>query len=192
MYSTAATTGGEGDGGTLSEGLFGSVNVEPSGAEWYRSQLTQADMKLAQTGTTAGGQPILNYDAVYPVGHPRAGQPIIKMLNVDTIVSTDLNAIITGPNKGRFPAGTYRPNATEPDRDRPFREFTVVYHDEIQNIQAFPQFRDPVLKHTLHSVEDKFAINYGVAGVGAEILANRLGVGPMFNCTECKFEEFFL
>jgi len=28
--------------------------------------------------------------------------------------------------------------------------------------------------------------------VGAEILANRLGVGPMFNCTECKFEEFFL
>ena len=192
MYSTAATTGGEGNGGTLSEGLFGSVNVEPAGAEWYRSQLTQADMKLAQTGTTPGGQPILNYDAVYPVGHPKAGQPIIKMLSVDTIVSTDLNAIITGPNKGRFPAGTYRPNATEPDRDRPFREFTVIYHDEIEDIQAFPQFRDPVLSHTLHSVEDKFAINYGVAGVGAEILANRLGVGPMFNCTECKFEEFFL
>jgi hypothetical protein len=192
MYSTAATTGGEGDGGTLSEGLFGSVNVEPKGAEWYRSQLTEADMKLAQVGTTAGGQPILNYDAVYPVGHPKAGQPIIKMLNVDTIVATDLNAVITGPNKGRFPTGTFRPNATEPDRDRPFREFTVIYHDEIQDIQAFPQFRDPVLKHTLHSVEDKFAINYGVAGVGAEILANRLGVGPMFNCTECKFEEFFL
>src|SRR5215213_6399522 len=192
MYSTGATTSGEGDGGTLSEGLFGSVNVEPKGAEWYRSQLTASDMALAKTGTTAGGQPILNYDAVYPVGHPKAGQPIIKMLNGDTIVNSDLNAIITGPNKGRFPAGTFRPNATEPDRDRPFREFTVIYHDEIQDIQAFPQFRDPVLKHTLHSVEDKFAINYGVAGVGAEILANRLGVGPMFNCTECKFEEFFL
>ena len=39
MYSTAATTGGEGDGGTLSEGLFGSVNVEVRGAEWYRSRL---------------------------------------------------------------------------------------------------------------------------------------------------------
>src|SRR5215216_1806671 len=194
MYSTAATTGGEGDGGTLSEGLFGSVNVEVRGAEWYRSQVTAADMTLAKTGTTAGGQPIINYNAVYPVGHPKAGQPILKMLNVDTIVHTDLNAIITGPNKGRFPAGTYRPNATEPDRDRPFREFTVIYHDEIQDIQAFPQFRDPKFKlqHTLHSVEDKFAINYGVAGVGAEILANRLGVGPMFNCTECKFEEFFL
>ena len=199
MYSTAATTGGEGDGGTLSEGLFGSVNVEVRGAEWYRSQLTAEEMALATAknadGTpkkTPAGQPIINYDAVYPAGHPRAGKPIIKMLNVDTIVHTDLNAIITGPNKGRFPAGTYRPNATEPDRDRPFREFTVIYHDEIQDIQAFPQFRDPILKHTLHSVEDKFAINYGVAGVGAEILANRLGVGPMFNCTECKFEEFFL
>ncbi|HEU4837223.1 MAG TPA: hypothetical protein VFS90_22520 [Pyrinomonadaceae bacterium] len=180
MYSSAATTGGEGDGGTLSEGLFGSVNVEPKGAEWYRSQVTAADMTAAKIGTTTGGQPLLDYNK-------------FSMLDANlNIVSTDLNAIITGPNKGRFPAGTFRPNATEPDRDRPFREFTVIYHDEIQDIQAFPQFRDPILKHTLHSVEDKFAINYGVAGVGAEILANRLGVGPMFNCTECKFEEFFL
>ncbi len=192
MYSTGATTSGEGDGGTLAEGLFGSVNVEPAGAEWYRSQVTEADLALAKTGTTAGGQPIINYDAVYPAGHPRAGQPILKMLNVDTIVNTDLNAIITGPNKGRFPNGTYRPNATNPDRDRPFREFTVVYHDEVRSKQAFPQFEDPVLSHTLHSVQDKFAINYGMAGIGAEILANRLGVGPMFNCTECKYEEFFL
>ena len=192
MYSTAATTSGEGDGGTLPMGLFGSVNVQAKGAEWYRSQVTAADLKLAQTGTTPAGQPIINYDAVYPVGHPKAGKPILKMLNGDTIVHTDLNAIITGPNKGRFPAGTFKLNPTEPDRERPFREFTVIYHDEIKAIQAFPQFQDPVLKHTLHSVRDGFAINYGVAGVGAEILANRLGVGPMFQCTECKFEEFFL
>src|SRR5690349_7968129 len=180
MYSTATTTGGEGDGGTLSEGLFGSVNVEQRGAEWYRSQVTAADMTAAKIGTTPGGQPILDYNK-------------FAMLDANNnIIATDLNAIITGPNKGRFPAGTYRANATEPDRDRPFREFTVIYHDEIQDIQAFPQFRDPVLKQPLHSVEDKFAINYGTAGIGAEILANRLGVGPMFNCTECKYEEFFL
>jgi hypothetical protein len=180
MYSTGATTGGEGDGGTLPEGLFGSVNVEPKGAEWYRSQVTAAEMAAAKIGTTAGGQPILDYNK-------------FRMLDVNNnIIATDLNAVITGPNKGRFPTGTFRPNATEPDRDRPFREFTVIYHDEIQDIQAFPQFRDATLKHTLHSVEDKFAINYGVAGVGAEILANRLGVGPMWDCTECKFEEFFL
>ena len=192
MYSTAATTGGEGDGGTLPHGLFGSVNVQVSGAEWYRSQVTQADMALATVGTTLGGQPIINYDAVYPSTHPKAGKPILKMLNGDTIVHTDLNAIITGPNKGRFPTGTYRPNQTEPDRDRPFREFTVIYHDEIKAIQAFPQFETKELKHTLHSVRDGFPINYGSAGIGAEILANRLGVGPMFDCTECKYEEFFL
>jgi hypothetical protein len=180
MYSTAATTSGEADGGTLAEGLFGSVNVQVRGAEWYRSQVTAAEMTAAKIGTTPAGQPILDYNK-------------FKMLDANlNIVFTDLNAIITGPNKGRFPAGTYRPNATEPDRDRPFREFTVVYHDEARSVQSFPQFRDPVLSHTLASVSDKFAINYGMAGVGAEILANRLGVGPMFNCPECKYEEFFL
>ena len=193
MYSTAATTGGEGDGGTLAEGLFGSVNVEPRGAEWYRSQVTAAEMAKAtirtagDTGTTTiganvkpGGQPIIDYER-------------FKMLDADNnIIHSDLNAIITGPGRGRFPTETYRPNATEPDRNQPFREFTVVYHDEIQTVQAFPEFRQGPLVHTLHSVQDKFAINYGTAGVGAEILANRLGVGPMWDCTECKFEEFFL
>src|SRR5688572_3028326 len=180
MYSTATTTGGEGDGGTLAEGLFGSVNVEPRGAEWYRSQVTQAEMAGATVGSTAKLQPIVEYNK-------------FSMLDADNnIVHSDLNAIITGPNKGRFAPGTYRPNAVQPDREQPFREFTVIYHDEIQTLQAFPLFADPQLKHTLHSVQDKFAINYGTAGVGAEIIANRLGVGPMFDCTECKFEEFFL
>ncbi|MEK6282501.1 MAG: hypothetical protein AABN95_19240 [Acidobacteriota bacterium] len=192
MYSSAATTGGEGNSGSLAMGLFGSVNVEPKDAEWYRSQLTQAEMAMATVGTTNAGQPIIDYDAVYPKDHPKAGQPILKMFDGSSIVHTDLNAIITGPGRGRFPAGTYPPNKTEPDREQPFREFTVVYHDEIQDIQAFPQFRDKVLSHTLQSVSDKFAINYGTAGAGAEILANRLGVGPMHACAECKYEEFFL
>ena len=192
LYSTAATTGGEGNGGSLPMGLFGSVNVQVGGAEWYRSQLTAKDLQLATTGQTPGGQPIINYNAVYPAGHPRAGTPILKILHNGEIVHSDLNAVITGPNKGRFPAGTYRPNATSPDRDQPFREFTVVYHDEIKAVQAFPQFEDPVLSHTLHSVRDGFAINYGTGGIGAEILANRFKVGPMHKCVECKYEEFFL
>lgn len=180
MYSTAATTGGEGDGGTLAEGLFGSVNVEPRGAVWFRSQVTAAEMAAAKIGTTPGGQPILDYNK-------------FKILDPNlNIVHTDLNAIITGPNGGRFDPNTYPPVAVEPDRHRPFREFTVIYHDEIQAVQAFPVFRDPVLKHTLHSVQDKFGINYGIPGIGSEIVANRLGVGPMFDCTECKYEEFFL
>jgi hypothetical protein len=192
LYSSAATTGGEGDGGSLSAGLFGAVNVEPRGAEWYRSQVTEEELRLATTGTTAGGQPLLNYNAVYPASHPKVGQPILKMLQGSEIVHTDINAIITGPSAGRFPAGTYPVNPVEPDREQPFREFTTIFHDETGAVQAFPAFEDPVLSHTLHSVRDSFAINYGSGGAGAEILANRLGVGPMHQCTECKYEEFFL
>ena len=36
LYLTAATTGGEGNGGSLAMGLFGSVNVQVDDAEWYR------------------------------------------------------------------------------------------------------------------------------------------------------------
>lgn len=192
LYSTGATTGGEGDGGSLTAGLFGAVNVEPAGAEWYRSQVTESDLGLATTGTTPDGHPIINYNAVYPAGHPRAGLPVLKMTQGNEIVHTDLTAVITGPNAGRFPSNTYRSNPVEPDRNQPYREFTTIYHDEIIAKQAFPEFTDPVLGHTLHSVRDGFAINYGTGGVGAEILANRFNVGPMHECTECKFEEFFL
>src|SRR4051794_3554797 len=138
MYSSAATTGGEGDGGSLPTGLFGSVNVEARGAEWYRSQVTEKDLSLATKKnadgtpmTTPGLQPIIDYDAVYPAGSTTrpAGTPILKMLDANNnIIHTDLNAIITGPNRGKFPDGTYRPNPVEPDRNQPFREFTVVYH----------------------------------------------------------------
>ncbi len=196
LYSTAATTGGEGDGGSLAAGLYGAINVQPRGAEWYRSQLTQEDMALATIGTTPAGQPKIDYNAVYPTGHPRARTPILKMLDgrgqENEIAHTDVYAIITGPNAGRFPAGTYPANPTEPDREQPFREFTVFYWDEIGAVQAFPIFEDPVFRHTLHSVRDAFAHNYGTGGIGAEIVANRVGVGPMFDCTECKYEEFFL
>ncbi|HEY1404324.1 MAG TPA: hypothetical protein VGB05_09375, partial [Pyrinomonadaceae bacterium] len=206
FYSTAATTGGEGDGGSLGMGLFGMVNVEPKGAEWYRSQVTRQELTYATTGRTPANQPIINYDAVYPAGHPRAGLPVLRILRNNEIVHGDLTAIITGPNKGCFtttgacpapgvdPAdAVYRSNPAEPNRNQPFREFSLVYHDEIKAVQAFPQFfEDPVLSHTLHSVRDAFAINYGTGGIGSEILANRLGVGPMADCVDCLYEEFFL
>ncbi|HYL81076.1 MAG TPA: hypothetical protein VEU07_09695, partial [Candidatus Acidoferrum sp.] len=199
LYSAGATTGGEGDGGSLSAGLFGAVNVEPAGAEWYRSQVTADDLALATKKDargaavkTPGGQPIPDYNAVYPAGHPKAGLPILKMLNGNEIVHTDLNAIITGPGAGRFPTGTYRPNPVYPDRDQPFREFTVIFHDEIMAQQAYFEFIDDVMGRTLQSVRDNFAINYGTGGIGAEILANRKGVGPTKDCVECKYEEFFL
>ena len=192
LYSGGAMTGGEGDGGSLSMGLFGAVNVQPTGARWLRSQVIQADMALGAAGATPGGHPILDYGAVYPAGHARAGLPIFDMLQNGKIVHSDLNAIISGPNNGRFPDGTYPPNPVYPDRDQPFREFTVIYHDEIAAVQAFPLFEDQVFSHTLQSVRDGFAHNYGTGGIGSEIIANRLAVGPMRDCTGCKYEEFFL
>ncbi|HEX7285135.1 MAG TPA: multicopper oxidase domain-containing protein [Candidatus Angelobacter sp.] len=201
MYSAAATTGGEGDGGSISAGLFGAIMVEPAAAEYYRSQVTADDLFFATTGTTADGHPLINYAAVYPVVDPRtglplpaikAGHPVLKMVENGKIIYSDLNAIITGPNAGRFPAGTYTSTPVNPDRNQPFREFSVIFHDEIGAFQAFQEFRDTLTKKTLQGVRDGFAINYGTGGIGAEILANRFGVGPMWKCTECKYEEFFL
>ena len=225
MYSAGARTGGEGDGGSLGMGLFGAVNVEPPGAEYYRSQVTEEELRLAidtthskscdnpaTPGYSCDGHPLLNYDAVYPNSAPwttegKAGLPVFNMLQGNEIVHSDLTAIITGPNRGNFAAGTYpanpviEPNANVPQypggdlrsREEPFREVTAIFHDEIKATQAFEKlFLDPVLSHTLHSVRDGFGINYGVGGLGAMIIANRLGVGPMYACAECKYEEFFL
>ncbi len=300
MYSMGATLGADGAGGARTYGLFGAVNVQKAGAEWYRSQLTRQEMDWATpaeaftdwngngvwdanipepltdwngngiqdngiaepfedqidplTGvgngqydpgepftdwngnsawdtsvnepftdwnvngiwdasvteplvdtngdgiwnahrTTPAGQPILNYDALYPAeaGPAKAGLPIINMLNGFELVHTDINAIITGPGRGHFPAGTYQDNLAAGDRNEPYREFTVIFHDDAFGVQAFPAFyNDPVMKHTLAGVADAFPINYGSGGIGSEIIANRLGVGPMWDCAECKYEEFFL
>jgi len=204
LYSTGANTGGQGDGGSLARGLFGAVNVQPAGAEWYRSQLTAEEMAWATRKdlingnapvTTGQGHPVLNYDATYPAGHARAGEYILRMLDPvsNRVIHSDLNAIITGPSRGLFPAGTYDSVVVNRNRHRPFREFTVIFHDETGLVQAFDNvFNDPKLEHTLHSGRDAFAINYGTGGIGAEVIANRFGVGPMRFCSECKYEEFFL
>jgi manganese oxidase len=208
LYSAAATTGGEGDGGSLAMGLFGAVIVEPAGAEWYRSQLTRDELDWATVGTLPSGHPEIDYDAVYPAGHRFEGLPILNIRHDGEIVHSELTALITGPGRGAFPPDTFHDNPVlEPNkyvpqapgldlrtREEPFREFTIIFHDEIFAIQAFPEFEDEVggLAHTLHGVRDGFAINYGTAGLGAEILANRKGVGPVAGCNECKYEEFFL
>jgi hypothetical protein len=279
-YSTAATTGGEGDGGSLAHGLFAAVNVENAGSKWYRSQVTEQDLALAATSATLSDgkyYPVINYNAVYPnvetrkpaekltlavnaigsteatmtnlnsnsgfiaadtgktlVGvqgkaridevlangkakvtitevfsgeilpytwriegtlpHPFKGVPILSMLDSNNnIIHSDLNAIITGSSGGKFNTEQEPDNAVYPQRTDPFREFTVIFHDEINAVQAFPAwFNDPVFIHTLHAVRDGFGINYGTGGIGSEIIANRLKLGPMKDCVECKYEEFFL
>ena len=148
--------------------------------------------------TTADGQPVVNYDAVRP-----GGRPILRVLDdAGRIAHADLNAVISGApadgwkiSRSAYPA-SYWDNQTSNTGERrgeePFREFTVIFHDEVFARQAFPLFSDARFEHALHGVKDGFAINYGSGGVGSEIIANRLGLGPMAQCTDCKFEEFFL
>ncbi len=115
-------------------------------------------------------------------------------------VHSEINMIIAGPNAdGTFPPSTYPlesvglRNPTVPNRLEAFREFVSIFHDETATAQAFDAFfEDPVLSHTLHGVRDSFMINYASGGIGSEIIANRLGVGPMYDCLGCAYEEFFL
>jgi hypothetical protein len=157
--------------------------------------LKAVDKTKGTNGFTALGQPILNFDS-----------PILQMLNASNeIVYSDLTAIIAGPksNGYRF-RNTGDPNTSpvpyEPRRDWPFREFTIEYHELNDSQQAFPIYdyavsktsKNASLTPTLQAGGDAFAINYGSGGIGAEILANRFGVGPMNSCPDCRFEEFFL
>lgn len=251
----------------IAAGLIGSVNIQPAGAEWFRSQVTANDLKLATynanrlpskakldcpsatsnsaqcklsitggaaTSTvtkaadgylySADNHPLINYDAVYPDNSTKAdgtkipaGTPILKLLDANNnLVYSDLTALITGPGHGRF-VGTTGPdspeppcnlaedpnnttkvdplfcsNPTLPDRKQPYREVTIVYHEVSNASQAFPVFTDLQWAPTTGAGMDAFAINYGTGGIGAEIYANRIGVGPMASCVDCKYEEFFL
>jgi len=146
----------------------------------------------------------------------KAGLPVVNMVVAGTgeMVHTAIDAIVaygpgwtlqapgSGPHTsdlGHFPPTIYplesvnKRNPTVPNRLEPFRELTVAFHDEVQTTQVFPDwYNDPVLGHTLHGVRDSFMINYGSGGIGSEIIANRIGVGPMHDCVNCAYEEFFL
>jgi hypothetical protein len=202
--------------GQITAGLFGAINVQPKDAQWYRSQVTEADMKLASNGKVAPNDdhPKIDYDKTYPAcpannpnGFNRTircsdpslpPMPVLNMLDADNnIRHTDLTGLITGPTANGFmfvDAGqpVFRENPAEPNRTAPYREFTIIYHESTAAVQAFSEFYDKAMEDTLLEARDMFAINYGIGGIGSEILANRLNVGPTAQCADCKFEEFFL
>ncbi|WP_438010802.1 hypothetical protein WME89_20380 [Sorangium sp. So ce321] len=196
-------------GGQVTKGLFGAVHVEPEGSSWYRSQVTREELVKATRPPRPGQKPgehlpIVDYEATED-GTP-GGLPILNMLHrhrnsageeVNEIVHSDLTAVITGPNHGplfdpKRPDRRHPDNPATPERWRPFREFTTIYHEDFLTVQGFREFVDGKLVEILKTTADHFGINYGMGGIGAEVLANRFGVGPAAKCPECKFEEFFL
>ena len=272
----------------LDYGLFGAINVQPKTAEWYRSQVTENDLQLANFRTsksfmkkywgkggddiclktlgskktglkkgtilqrkaspvgdklicpppseqavwlytvptstteptakvssvqihkdgalyTLAGHPLIDYQATYPKGHVRGGMPVLNMLQATSkanhyqLIHSDVTAIITGPDAGRFPYYLNGPefanNPATPDRRQPYREFTIAYHIATNTLQAFAAFDEGPLANTLAAGKDAFSVNYGMAGIAPEIYANRINKGPMgINKDEIdlRFEEFFL
>jgi hypothetical protein len=219
--SYGGAIGGEGLGGQTADGLWAVLNVNTKDSAFYRSVLTNEDLKLATIGTNSTtGHPKISYEKTYPnlepwISEGKAGLPVVNMFTpAGEMVHTAIDAIVAygpglqlaaptgGPHDGEigfFPPQNYPlesvgyRNPTVPNRLEPFREFTVAFHDEVGTKQAFPKwYEDPVLKFTLHGVRDSFMINYGSGGIGSEIIANRLRVGPMHDCVNCAYEEFFL
>ncbi|HKY05434.1 MAG TPA: copper oxidase, partial [Blastocatellia bacterium] len=182
LYSMGANAGGEGDGGQVGLGLFGSVNVEPKNSKWYRSQATAEQLQAATTGTNPNGTPKINYETT-----DASGTPVLNILNsAGEIVHTDINAVITDSDGVLDEdCSTAPPSST---CGQPFREFTVIFHDEIKAVQAFPELDAEIM----HGIRDGFAINYGSGAMGSIVFANRKKVGPAADCGECKLEEFFL
>ncbi|MFE8595492.1 copper oxidase [Archangium violaceum] len=186
MYSMGASFGGQGDGGSTAQGLFGAVNVEPEGSSWYRSKVSNAVLRAATRQDVQGnylsnpdGTPLLDFET-----RDTSGRPVLNILDTRTneIWHGDLEAIVTGYS--RTSVGTH----TSKDQGH-FREITAIYHDQIKAVQAFDELE---WNPTFHSVRDGFGVNYGVAGLGAELLANRAKIGPTKNCADCMYEEFFL
>lgn len=202
-YSTGATVGGEGDGGQLGMGLFGAVNVQPKGAKWYRSQVSYRDLQEAtvpQPGSERHPYRVLDYEKRYGSG-AHMNRPVLAILDGNEIVHSDLNAVVVLDNRAGDGSATDGHDTTSPAKHcrdyvdgtscgKSYREFTVIMHDEVKAMQAFPELEDE--GNPLHYVKDGMGINYGVAGLGAMVMARNRRVGPVKDCPECRAEEFFL
>ena len=203
-YSAGATVGGEGDGGQLGMGLFGAVNVQPKGSKWYRSQVTHRDLMEVTVSQPAETDRhpyrVIDYEKRYTAG-PYKNRPILAMLDGNEIVHSDLNAVIVLDNQSSDGSATDGNDTTSPKRrcrdyvdgnscGKSYREFTVIMHDEVKAVQAFPELEDE--GNPLHYVKDGMGINYGVGGMGAMVMARNRKVGPVKDCPECRAEEFFL
>ena len=213
--------------GQISNGLFGSLIVEPPGAEWYRSQVPEEDLYNAtqywmdSKGIKTFSKPVNPTPAQLIAfkqktkGFPYIDYTSLRMYKqvsptVRELTHTDLTALITGPNAGDFvtmkdgeyTSPSFLPVPATPNRQEPYREFSIHYHEAPYAVQAFPAFYDNTLKtfddtmnnitQTIQGGVDQFAFNYGTGGIGAEIYANRVNVGPMKDCIDCAYEEFFL
>ncbi len=185
-HDNGAPAGGEGDGGSTVMGLYAAVNIEPPGSNVYRSQVRAEIWTMAKRQAAPGK--VLNYEAIDTTGRfGPAGAPLLNM-HRDLgdgrwqLVHADINAIVQD-----FAVVDDGYSGTN---ENWFREFTLVFQDELKTRQVFADVIDP--SGAGAGIRDGFGINYGASGVGSIVAANRLGLGPAAGCVECGLEEFFL
>jgi manganese oxidase len=219
LFSSAtAPAGGEGDSGSLTHVLFGGLIVEPAGSKSYRSQVSKAAFDAAWAPNTAlsvlhARQDKLGYDTKIAIANTRGSRgdlgvclttapsieiPVLEVdracantpVTIDSkpyapykIVHGDLNAVVVPKELDA--------NAVEGKTARPFREFTVIFHDELKTY-CTNAFQELGKFGPLSGVRDDFGINYGASGAGSLVMANRKKIGPAADCPECLYEEFFL
>ncbi|MEE4015909.1 hypothetical protein V1T76_27880 [Roseibium sp. FZY0029] len=162
------------------------------------------DADRAPTVKKLGVSSPCDADAMMPVANMLrdCGTDVISLpgresqtLPVREIVHGDINAIIVPPlAPAAEPGGAGTLNQNNPYEKpiaEPFREFVVIFHDELksfytkemESLGSFEQFS---------GIGDGFGINYGASGAGSIVLANKLKIGPAADCPECAYEEFFL
>jgi hypothetical protein len=118
------------------------VNVEPQNSRWYRSQVTNEEL-IQVRGNTGAGQHLyraIDYDRESSVGGRQ--RPILAMLDRENnIAHSDLNAIVIRDDRknGRESAGCTGA-AYGSSCNRPFREFTVIFHDEVLRSKPSPNW----------------------------------------------------
>ncbi|AZI35476.1 hypothetical protein NT2_09_00340 [Caenibius tardaugens NBRC 16725] len=150
--SLSAVQGGEGDGGSLTHGLFGMVVVEPAGAQVYRSQISAEDMACLRN-EAGKGDGCENSAAAGPVNYhaARNGKPVAAMLLSQSdgsfrIIHSDLTAIVAPAVPAGAAPCAHKASATDNDRGRmdswrrpahcPYREFSIIFHDELKTVHA--------------------------------------------------------
>ena len=142
--------------------------------------------------TSARGQEVDSGKTYLALGDEKTGIVTIQECRL-RLVYSDLTALITGPNAGNFPfyqdGPEFYTNPASPDRRQPYREFTIIYHQGGNVVQAFQPWSNNNLFNMINAGMDQFGINYGFAAIGPEIVANRLSVSARWATTSSPSEK---